>query len=127
MNKIIKLLLVAINLMMLSACALTPESVKLNPQINVASNNIGHGKKVAVRVIDARPEQTLGGRATAYGPAAKIKLANDIKKVVRSTVTQGLKKYNFTPTPYNHSISSVRITTAVTHSAECYQRYTHKL
>lgn len=66
---------------LLTGCAFTPEAVKLNPNVNVEKQNIGHGKMVAVNVLDVRKSTSLGGRASGYGPAANISLADNLKKL----------------------------------------------
>jgi uncharacterized lipoprotein len=98
--KLFKLLSVSILALMLGACAFVPESVHVNPTLSTKKSNIGHGKKVAVRVVDARSDTTLGGRASGYGPAAKISLANKLGKAVKKTIYRGLRTKGFRPVPY---------------------------
>ncbi len=50
--------------------------------------------------IDARPDTSIGGRASGYGPAANIGLANNIKVIVREAVKKGLHNYGFRIVPY---------------------------
>ncbi|MCP4474463.1 MAG: hypothetical protein GY821_07845 [Gammaproteobacteria bacterium] len=90
-----------VSLLSLAGCAFSPEQVKLQPQVNVQKQNIGEGKQVAVRVIDARPHTDLGGRVSGLGPTAKISLANDLDKVVKDEVDSGLKNLGFQPVPYS--------------------------
>lgn len=82
----------------LSACAFVPEKVQLQPEVGLGpTENIGKGQQVALEVLDMRPDATLGGRPSAYGPAADISLANNIVSVVENTISQGLAQYNFVP------------------------------
>ncbi len=85
-----KVVIIFISVAVLGGCALVPESVKLNPTINVPHSHIGKGQVVAVNVIDARPATALGGRASGYGPAAKISLATSLVSTVKATVERGL-------------------------------------
>ncbi len=102
MKNKIKTLFIASILSSLSACAFVPEQVHLQPQvIPVTSSNIGKGKMVAVQVIDARSNTTLGGRPSGYGPAASITLADNIQTVVQAAIYQGLTDYGFKPIPFN--------------------------
>jgi len=81
---------------LLTGCAFVPEKVTLSPKVQYKHSQVGHGKAVALKVIDARPSTSLGGRASGYGPAASIKLSSDhLIQVVRSTVAKGLRANDF--------------------------------
>ncbi len=95
-----KMIVLSTLMLMLSACAFVSESVPLKPQVNVQPTLSGDGKIIALNIIDARPDSALGGRVTAYGPAAKISLENDLISVVRLEVTKGLAKNGFKVVPY---------------------------
>lgn len=82
-------------MLLLTACAFQSESIALKPQVNVSATQIGMGKSIAVEVVDVRNDTSLGGRASGYGPAANISLADDIVKVVKTEVSQGLMKKGF--------------------------------
>lgn len=84
-------------LILLTGCAFVPESIPLQPQVNIPETNLGQGKTVFVAVIDARPDDTLGGRITGYGPAASIKLSNNITEIVREQIIKGLSQNGFKP------------------------------
>ncbi len=99
MRLLVSVLLVS--LLSLAGCAFSPEQVKLQPQVNVQKQNIGQGKQVSVRVIDARPHTDLGGRVSGFGPTAKISLADNLNKVVKDEIYAGLKNLGFQPVPYN--------------------------
>ena len=92
----------------LAGCAFTPEKVPLNPTVNVQKQNVGHGKLVAVQVIDVRKSTSLGGRASDYGPAANISLSGDLNKAVKSSLNKILIAYGFKPVN-NQSNSSCRL------------------
>lgn len=106
MRNIIKCLFVAALLLSLTACAFVPEKVHLQPQIApIPTKDIGHGQTVAVQVLDARGDTTLGGRATGYGPAASITLADNIQNTVLNALYQGLQDYGFKPIPYRDDVA----------------------
>ena len=95
--KILKLLGALSITLLLTSCAFTPEKVQLNPTINVPQHNIGQNKKIYVNVIDARPTESLGGRASGYGPAANISLDSDIKMTVKNAIYTSLHQSGFRP------------------------------
>lgn len=100
----LKYLVLSSLVLMLSGCAFVSESVPLQPQITVPATHIGDGKTVAVKVIDARPDDTIGGRASGYGPAAKIKLASNITDTVRTAVYEGMRRNGFQPISYDENV-----------------------
>lgn len=97
---------------LLTGCSFIPESVNLNPHMTAApASNIGEGKPVAVQVIDARPDSSLGGRPSGFGPAANISLSNNITQVVQQNVEEGLRDYGFAAVDYtgNPNVSRILI------------------
>ncbi len=112
-SRSLKLAAASVVLATLTGCAFVPEKVSLQPTVKTKKSNIGHGRKVAVNVVDTRADKDLGGRASGYGPAAKISLANDIGSVVRQSVYKGLRSQGFKPVANtadaNHHLT-VRIT-----------------
>lgn len=111
--KIVKLLSIILGSALLGSCSFTPESIQLNPQLQTSQSNIGAGKTVAVRIIDDRADTSLGGRASQYGPAAKISLASDLSSTVEKGIEFGLQKQGFKTTSYSDSAQRrliVRIT-----------------
>lgn len=101
-RNMIGFLLVTSIISLLSACAFIPEQVHLQPQVSpVMPENVGGGKLIAVEVVDARGDTTLGGRPSAYGPIAGITLADNIQTVVQNSIDQGLRAYGFKPVSSN--------------------------
>lgn len=95
MKNYLKMIFASSLIIILSACAFVPESVSLQPQVNVGSSHIGNNKTVALDVIDARPNKVIGGRASGLGPQADISLADDLVSTVRTAVSQGLSQSGF--------------------------------
>ena len=81
----------------LAGCAFASEKITLNPTVNVAKQNIGHEKLIAVQVIDSRASTSIGGRASGYGPAGNISLASNLKKTVTRNIDKTLVAYDFKP------------------------------
>lgn len=81
----------------LTGCALTPEAININPQVKTIKKNIGHGKKISISVIDARADQSLGGRASGYGPAANITISGNLAMDIKKSISKGFINYGFIP------------------------------
>jgi uncharacterized lipoprotein YajG len=80
----------------LTGCAFVPEDIKLQPKPDYSHSHIGQGKKVALRIMDTRPSSAVGGRASGYGPAAKINLdSTQMVASVRQALSRGLRANDF--------------------------------
>jgi uncharacterized lipoprotein len=100
MRKIGYLLFLAVVTGFLVGCAYTPHKVALRPAVVVAEANVGGDVEVAVKVVDERPEQSLGHRGTAFGKAAEITTDQDVAGIFHEQVVEGLKKKGFSPVVY---------------------------
>lgn len=91
-----KFLLLAMFAIATSGCAFNAQTVKLDPQVSVAPSNEGAGKIVALRVVDERPNQSLGRRGTAaVARGAEISSDRDVAAVVHEKVAEGLRAKGF--------------------------------
>ncbi len=93
-------MLPAVVLFVLSGCAFIEQQATLRPQLTVAEGDVGRGTSIAVRIVDERPDRTLGHRGTAYGKGAKIMTTQDVARVVHDQITDGLKRKRFVPIDY---------------------------
>jgi uncharacterized lipoprotein YajG len=109
MLKKITLLPLVFSIFLLTSCAFNAEEININPQYKVTQRNVGHGYKVAVRIIDERSSERLGGRASGIGEAADINLQSNLKDIIQDEVYMSLRKLNFKPEPYN-AIAPRRLT-----------------
>lgn len=100
MKNFFKIVVLSSFMLLLSACGFMSESVDLKPQVYVQPIISGYGKKIALRVIDARADTSLGGRSTGYGPGAKISLTNDLTTTIRLELIKGLSKNHLDVIPY---------------------------
>lgn len=80
-----------------TGCAFTAQAVKLQPEIQLAQSSLGRGRPVQVTVVDERPRSTLGTRG-ASGVGAELTVEGDLPAIVRSSITDGLKRQGFIPT-----------------------------
>jgi uncharacterized lipoprotein YajG len=103
-----KTLLVGIALaasVLASGCAFTPQVAQINPNLEVASGDLGAGITVAFRVVDERDTKTIGNRGAAFGKGAKITSAQDVAALVHQEIAEGLGKKGFGITDYREDAS----------------------
>ena len=90
----VKILLV-MAVVLLSACAYSPQQIAINPQVTLDGEVYGQGRVVHVLVEDQRQQKVIGTRGGAYPDTSVITLSNDIKQAVAATVQQGLQQQGF--------------------------------
>ena len=104
-------------ILVLPGCALTPQTVNLNPQVqSTAVRPIAAGQPVTLVVVDMRPSSVLGNRGltgTAYG-GANLSTAGDITQVVQRVVADGLAAEGFSVTPTKRAESGNQLRVEVT-------------
>ena len=96
----------AVLLLILSAaftgCALSPQSIDVQPAADVETTNLGQNRAVQVYAIDSRDQAAFGTRGGVYKETSLVQPANDVKTAIADAVRQGLQKqgYNaFNPGP----------------------------
>lgn len=90
---------------MASGCAFNPQVAQINPNVEVASGDLGKDTIVAFRVVDERDTKTIGNRGAAFGKGAKITSAQDVAALVHQTIAEGLGKKGFGITDYSEDLS----------------------
>jgi uncharacterized lipoprotein YajG len=83
-------------IVLLAGCALTSQQAMLRPDLNLARTDLGRGTTVALKVVDERPDKTLGHRGAGM-KGAKITTDQDVAEVFRDKIVEGLQTYNFDP------------------------------
>jgi len=78
-----------------SGCALTPQTVVLEPTLEVASSDLGKGHGVAVYVVDERTSTEIGRRGTGAMRGAAITATNDMASVFSESIVQNMGKLGF--------------------------------
>jgi uncharacterized lipoprotein len=81
-------------LISISGCAVTPQQVFLNPEINVAGDTIGKGKTVYLQVLDERKDNHIGNRGVYKATSASITL-DSVEDAIYQAVRSGLQKKGF--------------------------------
>ena len=91
--------LTLIGLVVLSGCAFTPQTVKLEPATAIPASDIGAGQTIQLSVVDERTEQQVGNRGGGFGKGAKITLEDDLAAVVQNALTDMLQTKGFDVVP----------------------------
>lgn len=81
---------------LLTACALSPQTVNIRPDIDLSqANAIGQDTKVALQVIDNRSSRVIGSRGGVYADTANISTASDITTPIRGELVAALRKLGY--------------------------------
>jgi len=79
----------------LGACAISPQSIALNPSVTVEKNNIGQGRSLNLSVVDKRPVKALGSRGGIYSDTALVTIAGGPEEPIRQELIGALSGYGF--------------------------------
>jgi uncharacterized lipoprotein len=88
-------LLTLITGLIITACALSPQTVTIYPTLQLPSRDVGRGRTIALEVIDARPSQSFGVRGGIYRETSVINPSGEIKVPVRNALATALRNYRF--------------------------------
>lgn len=110
-------LVVLIAILILPSCALTPETVRLNPQVQSAPTApVAAGQPVSLVIIDMRPSGVLGNRGltgTAYG-GANVSTSGDITQDIQPVIADSLAARGFTVTPTKRKTQGIQLRVEIT-------------
>ena len=81
--------------LLISACAYTPQDAKLSAHAQIENSNIGAGTLIEVKVHDERTSKSLGHRGAAAFKGAKITTGQDIAALLHSALTEAYTKKGF--------------------------------
>jgi uncharacterized lipoprotein len=81
--------------LIITACALSPQTVTIYPTLHLPSRDIGRGRTIALEVIDARSSQSFGVRGGIYQETSVINPSGEIKVPVRNALATTLHNYRF--------------------------------
>jgi uncharacterized lipoprotein len=79
----------------LGACALSPQTVPVEPSLAVEEVDLGHGRRIALEALDARTNKTLGSRGGIYRDSSTISTGSGIREAVRSAMAEALTTQGF--------------------------------
>lgn len=80
---------------MLSGCALSPQTVPLQPALAIDESNVGQGRSVALDAVDHRTEKTIGTRGGVYRDSATISTGDDVAAALRRSMADALGAQGF--------------------------------
>lgn len=82
------------SLLLLAACALSPQIVSIQPDVQVA-HPATHKGVLALEVADVRGSKVLGQRGGVYGDTSDISTRGDIAGAVRQSLATALDKMGY--------------------------------
>ncbi len=101
MNRIYAVMAALLCAAVLAACStVPPQSVTLYPQAKAPTGNVGKGKTVAFKVVDARADKVVGFRNTDGSRTAPITVAGDLAQAVGESAGRVLSELGFKPVAY---------------------------
>lgn len=98
MKLILKSVFLIIFCIGLFSCAITPQTVRLAPNVDITNSSEGNGAMVSVKVSDERPQSTIGHRGPGFG--AKISIKQNLKEFFQNEILKGLTEKGFKPFLY---------------------------
>ena len=90
-----KVIVQALVMLSLAACAYSPQQITINPVINTAAENYGNGRAVNVSVEDGREVKVLGSRGGIYKDTSVITIANSMTDAIASAARAKLAVQGF--------------------------------
>ncbi|MBI4803619.1 MAG: hypothetical protein HY795_00105 [Desulfovibrio sp.] len=101
MKRFLATFAVLVSFAILAGCsAVPPQSVSLVPQVKAPTGNVGKGKTVALKVVDARGDKIIGYRNTDGSRTAPITVEGDLTKSLGQATERTLSELGFKPAPY---------------------------
>ena len=86
---------------LITGCAFTPQTVVIEPTLEVPASNIGEGRNISVYVVDERTSTTLGRRGSGALRGAAITTEQDMATVFQSSIVENLNVMGFNATSVN--------------------------
>lgn len=82
----------------LAGCALSPQQIHPEPQINASLTAVGHGQSVALRVVDGRASPSLGTRGGLYPETSTVNVSGqDVLPKLQLQAEEAIRLLGFTP------------------------------
>ena len=100
--------ILCICIFLISGCVYIDQNLRLTPDADITKENVGHDKKVALRVVDDRDEQLIGNRGY-YGFGAKITTEQDLEEILYDIIYKGLTQKGFIPVKIDESDTALKV------------------
>lgn len=87
-------------LLWLAGCALSPQTIDINPRIEIPkAASTGQGRSVALEIADNRGTNVVGTRGGIYAKTSEISTSADIKTPVRNALSKALQAMGYQVVP----------------------------
>jgi uncharacterized lipoprotein YajG len=96
-TNLIKILLISIPAITISACAVKNKSVNITPQLNTLNYNIGNSQKVNIIITDNRKTEILGSSISNIGQQSNLQTDKKLIQNIKNAVTKSMESYGFVP------------------------------
>ncbi len=90
-----RILIALMTTLLLSACALSPQTITVAPALAIAPETFGQGHSINIQVIDNRAQTAIGSRGGIYEKSSQIEPANDVADAIRSEAAAGFIRQGF--------------------------------
>ncbi len=91
-------LLVLLGAVLLTACAMSPQTVVVKPDLKAPSMPIGHGRQVTVQTVDRRRDSTIGTLGGVYR-TAYLNTDGRMEQSVTAEAVTVLQSWDFVAVP----------------------------
>ena len=92
----IRLVSLLLTVSLLTGCALSPQTVSINPRIDLAEiNQQGSQQNLSLQIADDRGTQIVGTRGGVYPETSEISTGGDIKTPIRNVLTKALRDMGY--------------------------------
>lgn len=81
-------------LLSLGGCALSPQTISINPDIDV-QGNVGQSQTIQVDVVDKRNSPVLGQRGGVYEDTSNIMTSDNMTTTLRKSLVRALQKQGY--------------------------------
>lgn len=81
--------------LLITACAYSPQQIKIEPKVVIAGEAFGNGRVVDVVVEDKRSNKVIGSRGGAYPETSVITVANNFNQAIVVAAQGALQQQGF--------------------------------
>ncbi|HKB83357.1 MAG TPA: YajG family lipoprotein [Burkholderiales bacterium] len=87
----------------MQGCSLTPQNLRIDPEVKVKQTQVGNGQAVGLRVSDARPDKKLGEVGDPDRKMVDVSIEEDPGPAIYERVKQALTTLGFSVQPYGET------------------------
>lgn len=94
----------------LTACALSPEIISIEPQLSVTKRAVEPPLALSLSVVDSRPDNVIGTRGGIYADTSTITPAGDVAQPIYEALVKALGETGLTVAPNAARRMTVEVT-----------------